>query len=468
MEAKILNGKCKFEVDESFDNERFMKVSIMVMHSGANYNGSTFSLSAIENAKDSLANIPILANVVEDEDGNLDFGAHDMTLEENKLGDGYKFIYLEKVVGVIPETNNHELVEKEGKTYVKCEGFIHRGYSNYVEDLLEKQDSYSVSMEILVDDYEINSKNLFDIKSYRYCGITLLGTEILPGMKGANLEVQKFDLDKTNETVSQYAQELKLIFEAQNKQEEFIEEETTEEDPETTEPEEDMGCGDKEKFEMTTSAKLDKLQDNMEDEWIYAPDGALVSGKSYYVFDMMGDYVLASMWSYDSDWTSDHKYIKAKFDAETLVIDMSSVVEVFSTWLTKEEMDAVDAAKVQADFAYAEAQKQIETLSNENALLSEFKKTVETEQFKAEVDEKLAEFEDEIGNADEFKSLKETAYSMTLDSVEKECFAIVGRFKHTPKAPTAKKAKPVSFVGVDNKQTKGSGKYGEFEKYFDK
>ena len=468
MEAKILNGKCKFEVDESFDNERFMKVSIMVMHSGANYNGSTFSLSAIENAKDSLANIPILANVVEDEDGNLDFGAHDMTLEENKLGDGYKFIYLEKVVGVIPETNNHELVEKEGKTYVKCEGFIHRGYSNYVEDLLEKQDSYSVSMEILVDDYEINSKNLFDIKSYRYCGITLLGTEILPGMKGANLEVQKFDLDKTNETVSQYAQELKLIFEAQNKQEEFIEEETTEEDPETTEPEEDMGCGDKDKYELTMNDKLRKLQEGIEDEVERDEDGVFISGKYFWVMDATETVCYISMEVYKADGTSDRTTVRAKYDTETFVIDKSTFEEVFCQYLTQAEIDMVEASRVQADFAYAEAQKQIETLTNENTVLSEFKKTIETEQFKAEVDDKLAEFEDEIGNADEFKSLKETAYSMTLDAVEKECFAIVGRSKHTPKAPTAKKAKPVSFVGVDNKQSKGSGKYGEFEKYFDK
>ncbi len=468
MELKNFSFAMKYAVDETFDSERFTKLRVYIMHNGKNPNFSHFSDEAIENAKPTLANIPILAHVIEDKDGNLDFGGHDFVIEEDKMNEGeYRIIYKEIPIGVIPETNNYAIEEIDGRNYVVADCFIWNEYAGYGVDIIKNQETVKVSMEVIANDYQMleDDKNYFDITEYKYSAVTMLNSSYGTGMIGAKAELQTFNLDENREKFLEFTSELNKILNP-----EFVEEEKLEEDPdpETIEPEEDMGCGDKEKFEMTTSAKLDKLQDNMEDEWIYAPDGALVSGKSYYVFDMMGDYVLASMWSYDSDWTSDHKYIKAKFDDETLVIDMSSVVEVFSTWLTKEEMDAVDAAKVQADFAYAEAQKQIETLSNENALLSEFKKTVETEQFKAEVDEKLAEFEDEIGNADEFKSLKETAYSMTLDSVEKECFAIVGRFKHTPKAPTAKKAKPVSFVGVDNKQTKGSGKYGEFEKYFDK
>ena len=469
MELKNFSMAMKYAVDETFDSERFIKLKIYVMHNGKNPNYSHFSDEAIEAAKPTLANIPILAHVIEDKDGNIDFGGHDFIVTEDKMNEGeYRIIYKEIPIGVIPETNDYAIEEIDGRKYVVVSAYIWRDYANEAQDLILAQETIKVSMEVLAKDYQEleEDKRYFDITEYKYTAVTCLSDKMGTGMVGAKAELQAFNFDEGREKFLEFTYELNKILNPEFVEEENPEEETT--DSETIDPEEEMGCGDKEKYMLTDSAKLEKLQDNMEDEWIYDPDGALVSGKSYYVFDMMGDYVLASMWSYDSDWTSNHEYIKAKFDAETLVIDMSSVVEVFSTWLTKEEMDAVDSAKVQADFAYAEAQKQIETLTNENTVLSAFKQAIETEQFKAEVDEKLAEFEDEIGNADEFKFLKETAYSMTLDAVEKECFAIVGRFKHTPKAPTAKKAKPVSFVGVDNKQAKGSGKYGEFEKYFDK
>ena len=468
MESKIFNGIVKYEADNTFDNDKFMKLKIYVQHDGKNFNGSSFSLEAIDSAKESLKNVPVLANVVEKEDGSLDFGAHDMSIEENKMGDGYKVIYQEKVVGIIPETNDYEIVEKDGMNYVVVSAYIFKDYSGYTQDLLESSDNYDVSMEILVDDYSYNTKTkVYDINSYRYSGLTILGTDKSPGMKGAHLEVQTFTVDETLAEVSKYAQELKLIFEA-SKQEDP--EEDPIEDP-TPEPEDDMGCGDKKKYELTACAKIEKLQGNMEDEWIYDPDGNLVSGSSYYVFDINDTFVFASAWIYDSEWNSERKYVKAKYDSETLAVDMTSIVEVFSQWLTKEEMDMIDAAKVQADFALAEMQTKVETLTNENALLSstnselsQFKANVEAEIHKANVDDKLSEFEDEIGSNEEFKLLKETAYSLTIDALEKECFAIVGRSKH--KVATPKKAKPVSFVGVNNNT--GSGKYGPFDKYFDK
>ena len=468
MELKNFSMAMKYAVDETFDSERFIKLKIYVMHNGKNPNRSHFSDEAIEAAKPTLANIPILAHVIEDKDGNFDFGGHDFVIEEDKANDGgYRIIYKEIPIGVIPETNEYAIEEIDGRKYDVVSSYVWRQYANRAEDIILDQETVKVSMEVLAKDYKEleEDKNYFDITEYKYSAVTMLSEKLGTGMIGAKAEVQTFNFDENREKFLEFTSELNKILNP-----EFIEEEKPEEttEPETTEPEEEKGCGDKDKYMLTDSAKLEKLQENMKEEFLYDSDGNLVSGKSFYVFDIMGEYVLATMYSYDESWSCTRQYVKAKFDAETLAPDLSTLVEIFSTWLTKEEMEAVDAMKVQADFAYAEAQKQIETLTNENIVLSAFKQAIETEQFKAEVDDKLAEFEDEIGNADEFKSLKETAYSMTLDAVEKECFAIVGRFKHTPKAPTAKKAKPVSFVGVDNKQTKGSGKYGEFEKYFDK
>jgi hypothetical protein len=91
------------------------------MHNGKNPNQSHFSDEAIERASWSLSNIPLLANVVEDENGNLDFGAHDITIEMNKMSeDSLKIIYKEIPIGIIPETNNYEYKEYNVKNYFYC------------------------------------------------------------------------------------------------------------------------------------------------------------------------------------------------------------------------------------------------------------------------------------------------------------------------------------------------------------
>lgn len=468
MELKNFSFAMKYAVDETFDSERFTKLRVYIMHNGKNPNFSHFSDEAIENAKPTLANIPILAHVIEDKDGNLDFGGHDFAIEEDKMNEGeYRIVYKEIPIGVIPETNNYAIEEIDGRNYVVADCFIWNEYANYGVDIIKNQETVKVSMEVIAKDYQMleEDKNYFDITEYKYSAVTMLNSSYGTGMIGAKAEVQTFNLDENREKFLEFTSELNKILNP-----EFVEEEKPEEDPdsETTEPGEEMGCGDKEKFELTMNDKLRKLQDGIEDEVERDEDGVFISGKYFWVMDATETVCYINVEVYKADGTSDRTTVRAKYDAETFVIDKSTFEEVFYQYLTQAEIDMVEASRVQADFAYAEAQKQIEALTNENTVLSEFKKAIETEQFKAEVDDKLAEFEDEIGNADEFKSLKETAYSMTLDAVEKECFAIVGRFKHTPKAPPAKKAKPVSFVGVDNKQTKGSGKYGEFEKYFDK
>ena len=140
QELKHLSLAATYEVDDSFDSDKFIKLRLRVCHEGKNSNQSYFEPENIEKAKDSLANIPILAHVVEDSEGNLDFGGHDMTIEKNKIGDGddYRIIYLETPIGLVPETNNYAYEEHDGRNYVFCDAYVWRDYSNYAEDIIER------------------------------------------------------------------------------------------------------------------------------------------------------------------------------------------------------------------------------------------------------------------------------------------------------------------------------------------
>ena len=53
----------QFSIQPSFDEERFLKVRLKVMHNGLNRNYSNFNDEVIENAMPTISNIPILAFV---------------------------------------------------------------------------------------------------------------------------------------------------------------------------------------------------------------------------------------------------------------------------------------------------------------------------------------------------------------------------------------------------------------------
>ena len=45
-------------------------------------------------------------------------------------------------------------------------------------------------MEILVDDGNYNANiDIYEITKYRYLGVTVLGTDVLPAMSGAKMDV---------------------------------------------------------------------------------------------------------------------------------------------------------------------------------------------------------------------------------------------------------------------------------------
>ena len=123
-----------------------MHVCAAALHSGINLNNSSIDTSAIQIAKSSFANIPILANIIVyiDKEGNqhLDCSGHDMHIEDDLYNDGeQRMIYDEKVVGVVPEKNNFEIVydDEAGNNYAYVDELIYREYGNYCTDILESR-----------------------------------------------------------------------------------------------------------------------------------------------------------------------------------------------------------------------------------------------------------------------------------------------------------------------------------------
>ena len=218
LSKQIIKTTSLFKKDEEFNDERFMRVRVAAMHTGINRNKSRFSKDCILKAKDTFANIPILADVqmFTDENGKqvIDYRGHSIHIEDDAFNkDEKRMIYDEKVVGLVPETNNFELVYDEDakEYYVWVDALLYRDYGNYACDVLESRGGQTdVSMEIGCADLSYSSTDkCLDVGEMQACGLTLLGADVTPGMAKAHAEVFSISDDNRQKQLFAIIQELK-------------------------------------------------------------------------------------------------------------------------------------------------------------------------------------------------------------------------------------------------------------------
>lgn len=179
----------KYQVEQDYDMDSFIKTRILVAHTGINHNGSSFSVESFENAKASIMNKPLLARVIEVAEGQYDFNGHDITWEWDEEKQDWNYRYLEQPIGVIPETNDYEMVEYDGREYVAVTGYVWRGYSNLAEQILEQRGQVEVSMEIDFKEEDVHydeERGVYEINNFCYKGVTFLGAHVQPGMEKAH------------------------------------------------------------------------------------------------------------------------------------------------------------------------------------------------------------------------------------------------------------------------------------------
>lgn len=438
-ELQHLSLATTYEVDESFDSEKFIKMRLRVCHDGVNPNKSNFIVSDMENAKDSIKNIPILANVIFDEDGQPQFGGHDMTLEPNKIKEGeYKVIYQEVPIGLVPETCNHEIKEFNGKNYVFVDAYVWKDYSNYAQDIIERDEEVKLSMEIFVDGYSYNAKEkIFNITDYRYQGITFLNKDSGTGMENALAttgtfeEVTKkrfilmmeelketlsnYDINKTEEGGSKVDEKIiallseykvnqeELPFNIEEMQFEEIEEKLKElysnnnSEEENKEPEKFIKS-----FELSHSEiryALYQLLSPVEDE-----------DNEWYFIDQVYD----DRFEYEN-LEGTKIYRQGYKKEEDVVSFVGERIELFQERLTKEEKEAIDIMR-----------NNYSALEEEVIALREYQAIKFAEERKEAEDALFEQFDIQLKGVKEYEKLKETASQFELKDLEKECYVILG------------------------------------------
>ena len=286
MKKFSIPSKFSLSNDFSLNNPDFHLVKLRIMSSGENYNGSSFTIDSLNKAKDSVAYTPILANIVEREDGELDANGHDIDFEmkaDYKGNVSFKETYVERPVGVFLNNSTEIKYDEENDVnYIQAYGIIWKTYSS-MYDILKRDEVKDVSVEVEVINGQFRDDGYYEIQEYNILATTILGNGNLPAIENSRIE---FNFSQDNDYRSKLEQ-VDILLQNFNKkgggkgmdenkeleQEEFAEEEAVEipvidepqqeEFAEEDEIEEDMACGNKKKKRCSEEEDEEEVEEDM-------------------------------------------------------------------------------------------------------------------------------------------------------------------------------------------------------------
>ena len=102
MTDKIISLPISFSVNNEISDKdnRFVNVTIDVLHTGLNYNNSIFTKEVVDKYIDTIKNTPILGFITEVPFDDKDFKGHEYII--TKTEDGISRKYIGEAFGMIP------------------------------------------------------------------------------------------------------------------------------------------------------------------------------------------------------------------------------------------------------------------------------------------------------------------------------------------------------------------------------
>lgn len=181
------------------NNPNFHPVKLRIMSTGKNWNGSDFIIDSFDTAKDTVSYAPILANIIEREDGELDTNGHDIDWEMKCDYQGnvsFKETYIEKPVGVFLANACEKKYDADNDVYyLESIGYVWKQYSDIYE-ILKRDEVKDVSVEIEVEDGDFRDDGYYEIRKFNVLGCTILGNGNMPAIDNSRIE---FNFSKNNE-----------------------------------------------------------------------------------------------------------------------------------------------------------------------------------------------------------------------------------------------------------------------------
>jgi hypothetical protein len=440
-------------------NSEFKKGKCFVLYTEENRNGSYISKDSVEKAIKSIFNVPVIAEIKYKE-GEKDFGTHGGRIIIDD--DGIKFEQTTVPFGVVPESCNPRWETVDDKEYFVVDVILWAGRYEDLSILVE-DGSRPQSMEINPIETSVDENKYVHIDTFEFSALTILGADVEPCFEEAKIEIYNL-----NEFEVQFKEMMKKIYALQKGGEEVPKD-----------------------FKLTAMQKLDLLNNALTDERNEDNDGNLISCIEYWVMDFDDSFTYIRVWNWNSETGYTSGAVRAKYsideENESASIDKSTFEEIIEKWVTKEEAAAIDEQRssefnaLQEQFntltdthntlttSFNELTANFEALETECQGLREYKINIEKSQYDDDKTAIFEAFEEELGNIEEFKTLKET-FSGNLDDLEKELYALSGKLK-SPKDFQKKSKMFVNALPTEPKAEDDSKKvvvYGSAEKFFKK
>ena len=184
-------GNLNFSNEE---DEDLLYTTVKVCHTLLNRNGSYISEKNMRNNMHTLKYKPLLASIVEDENGELDFNGHDMEFNEDGT-----INYIEKQIGTFTVDEPYLEYDKEqDKTYVIATAVIPKEYTA-AASIIEKKNGTKVSCELKINEMQYNAKEKYlELTDFVFSGVCCLGESVGEGMLGSRLDIADFSTENNS------------------------------------------------------------------------------------------------------------------------------------------------------------------------------------------------------------------------------------------------------------------------------
>ena len=197
MVEKRLSLPIYFEVNNEMSNadERFINVTIDVLHTGLNFNGSIFDKEVVDENIETIKNTPILGFISKDSYADKDFKGHEYIITKTDK-DGVTRKYIGSAYGVVPESCNPRWITKmcddgQEREFLQVDGLLWTKF-NDATDIMLRDIEKPHSMELYpknIDGYEDDDGN-FIFTKFSFDGCCILGESVEPAMINSTVEVQ--------------------------------------------------------------------------------------------------------------------------------------------------------------------------------------------------------------------------------------------------------------------------------------
>ena len=410
MENKKLKLDFEMTIFDVVDlNKSFASAKVLIAYTGRNRNYSDIGKQAFIDALPSIKNIPIVGRYDVDKD---DFGGHDIKVINKE--DGIDIVNTTIPFGVVPESANQwfetRIVNGEEKECLFTDVVLWKRQHGY--EHIASVGTLGQSMEINIDSYVVDSDGYCIIDKFQFEALTILGDDITPCFENACVQMY------SNEIVSDF----KLQFSEMLREFKELNQSSTTVTDVTMEVDIDKNNGGSTMAEEIKNEVVDEVTEAVVEETVDE------------TVEDVAEEVVEETTDETTEEIVDETVEEHKEDTPT-----EEVVEEAT------EETVVEESNEDYSVLYSELKEKYDALENEVVSLREYKQTKESEERKCAEDALFADYEETIGETEEFKSLKEKASEFSLDALKKECLCIVGMYSMTNKTKETNKSDSLKF-----------------------